>query len=246
MSAGSCHDGKSRQRLKEESLKDCQLRQKKNGILIVGIVLANIVTAFCVLRAAQMETPYWRVEPGLAMRYSIIVKGYTMHILGSNITYGPPPFKALNVSLIDLYVARLPALDDTIDNRTFALRIIDYLKTQQVGTLRYLNGTLFANSGSGMLNIVISQCILPVGAWNLLDSFYPSEPLGGSVCQAYFSEMRNDQFLIGYVTSTGESGNGWFGEVDIDTGVPSTVTSWAVQMNETYSYSYSIVLTISY
>jgi hypothetical protein len=221
------------------------LQQKKTGAVIVGIVLANLLTAGSVLYFAQMETPQWHVKPGVAMTYSIVVRGYSMHILGNNTTYGLPPFAAMNGSLMDLRVTTLPTLDDALDSRNFAMRVIEYLKTEQVGNFRRYDGTEIANSDFGIFNLAVSQCFLPVGAWALLDSFYPSEPEPGLVCQTYFSEMTEDCFVIGYVTSDGISGSGWFGEVNTETGVPSNVSCWGVQTYGEGMYSYSISMRLS-
>ncbi|RDE17127.1 MAG: hypothetical protein C4K47_00205 [Candidatus Thorarchaeota archaeon] len=222
------------------------MEKKKTGMLMTAIILANLIAAFSVFQYAQLETPRWRVNPGLAMTYFIAVTGNSTSVFEENITYGPPPFYVLDDSLISINVTSLPSLDDALSSSSFTEHVIDYLKTQQVGALRHYDGTEIVGAKYDFLNAVVSRCILPVGGWSLLDSFYVDEPEPGFVCNTYFSEVEQDGFLIGHRTYAAGSGIGWSAKVDTVTGVPFTLTIWAMQLQGIDRYSYSIVLTLSY
>ncbi|MFW9846122.1 MAG: hypothetical protein ACFFD6_05215 [Candidatus Thorarchaeota archaeon] len=123
--------------------------------------------------------------------------------------------------LIEVEVTYLPTIPDILRNITFHFYVVEPMKI----ACSFLNGSRLPYYWDIYKNLV-SFSMLPVGDWDLLDSFYPDQeelhPFTiGTV--DYLSEMREENFLFGgrhwdVVPSQ------WYANVSLTLGVPLNIT----------------------
>ena len=218
-------------------------------MLVSGIVMATVISAAVVLVALQYSsttTLEWNVEQGTTLTYLIQVSGFTSQGDPLNITSrGPPPFCDLNNSKVTVEVTWLPEVPPELNGASFSELMIETTKTTLVSPVRYMNGTEVIDPPYELLNDLVSQCLLPIGGWSLLDSFYPDEPNLEFACNTYISRFEVEGFLVGHRYFNIDSGHGWIGTIALETGIPLTAEVWASQYYGNDWFSYHIVLTLT-
>jgi hypothetical protein len=211
----------------------------------IAIILLVSLVGFISFQNLNTPTPYWRVQLGTTLAYSIQVSGFESQGNPLNISdRKPPPYNHLNNSQMTVKITSLPEIPLPLNQTTFADVVIEATKTTLLEPICYLNGTDVINPPHDILNDVVSHCILPIDKWESLDSLYVDEPDFKFACNTYLSKFENDSFFIGYRYFNIDSGNGWHGFVNLQSGIPSTIELWA---NEYYGndwFSYHIVLCI--
>ena len=88
---------------------------------------------------------------------------------------------------------------------------------------------------------IISKCILPIGGWSLIDTFFPnsSEDLG-LYPDTYLSEISGEFFRFGYFKLINDDVSmRWFADINMTNGIPANITQRYFNLN------YLDILTIS-
>ncbi len=173
----------------------------------------------------------WFVQVNEEYHYSLIVTGYKIE---AGVPY-PIPFTALNLTTICVTITSLPIID--LENGTiFSSKTIETLKVS------YLAGNL--TSEMQQIEYLISRCLLPIGAWDVIDGFYPhlDEYENETFYNTYFSEAKNEYFVIGHRTSLVNADEMWFAYVSYSTGMPDSISLWKYADYCCGEYNYTLTL----
>ena len=217
-------------------------------MLVSGIVVVVVISAagLAALQYSNAPTVEWYVEPGTTLTYLMQVSGFTSLGDPLNVTdRGPPPFCDLNNSQMTIEITWLPEVPPGLDGASFSESVIETTKTTLVSPVSYVNGTEVVDPPHDLLNGLVSHCLLPIGGWSHIDSFYPDEPDFEFACNTYISRFEAGGFLVGHRYYNIDAGNGWVGTVALETGIPLTAEIWACQYYGNEWFSYHIVLTLA-
>ena len=180
-------------------------------ILIVGgflIIMQPIPPSFTEL--------YWEVEVGDTLQYEIRNWG----------VYNPLQQAYLDVYLMNntsilATITVLPSISEISNIQSFTSDLIHKIKVN----CAFTNGSQLNDTQNSTLCSIISGCILPLGAWSMIDSLFPDELGGWSPGSKYDSaKLFEDHFTISYMwCGSIDASGGWSGNVSLTTGVPFSI-----------------------
>jgi hypothetical protein len=173
----------------------------------------------------------WYVQESDTYEYFVQVTGYKIE---SGDQY-PVPFASLNHSHLKIQITSLPNID--LENETsFLENVIEFQKASCINQ--------DSTNEQKQLTVIVSKCILPIGAWDQIDTFYPSliSFENESVYQTYFSEIQGELFIIGHRRSLVNSDRMWSALVEQSTGVPHLITYWNYADYCCGEYNYTVTL----
>jgi hypothetical protein len=209
--------------------------------MMTAVVLTIIV---CVLVASSTESirDYlyftWQVQEGDEFIFEVSVEGYTE----TGHVFFPVAQAVLNNTRLKVRIISLPSDSIISDGTTFAEYVIEHMKTN----VSFEDGTPLPLNLVFEMNNLVSRSFLPKGSWNLVDSFYPNnlvQPIN-STAESYISAILGDSFYLGHILYDMNDGVGWSCTCSMDTGIPSSVMSWAWSYGGLVEYSYNVTLTI--
>jgi len=173
----------------------------------------------------------WYVQEDDTYEYLVQVTGYKIE---SGYPF-PVPFAFLNNTHLTIRITSLPSIN--LENETsFSENVIEFQKASCINQ----NST----GEQEQLTVIISKCILPIGAWNEIDTFYPSliRFENESFYQTYFSEIQGGWFVIGHRISLVNSDKMWSAFVENSTGLPHLITYWNYADYCCGEYNYTVTL----
>jgi hypothetical protein len=211
-------------------------RQRIFAAVILTFVI-SLSVGFVTEYVRQSMTFSWAIEEGDDFIFDVIVTGQT-----TNSTEDPPlPFVDMNNTRISVEIISLPNVSITFYSRPFLENIVEHTKTSS----RFVNGTDIPAVHRFTINRHISQCVLPIGGWLHLDSFFPNQidrPFMEH--ESYLSVFRRASFYFGYSENETYEAQEWFGIIDLETGVPVIVSFWFYRTNQVWTYWYNVTMSL--
>ena len=208
------------------------MSEDRKKILLVVVVGLVIIGGILVIPSL----PYsWGIEPGDELVYNVVF----MRNTGgwpeqSNLQL--PSINNFNNTQIVVTIAHLPLIVLTLNGDTFITIIVNPDKI----TCKLENGTEVADEAFNL----ISNCILPIGGWDLIDSYFPNdtESYQGPFYDTYFSEFGDDFFHFGYRKLIGDDTSiSWSGFIHMSTGIPVFVTQRYFDLTYTNEIFFTLV-----
>ena len=209
------------------------------SISVLGLVMAGLLVPG-ILFPSSMR---WAMHNGFSMSFIVHVSGFHMDPLDSS-TYDEttPQYWFLNNTNFVVQISDLPPLESGFTSESFASQILEHLKTSLILPIISANGTELPSSNYLFLNELVSHSLLPVGGWDMIDSFYPDDPEFPYQCDTYLSSNTTTSFLIGHRVYNTDAGFGWNATVDLERGFPLQATTWASQFYGSIWFSYTVTL----
>ena len=211
-------------------------RQRILAVAILTIVI-TLSVGFVTEYVRQSMTFSWAIEEGDEFIFAVVVTGN--RTTGTQVL--PPPFADMNNTRIAVEIVSLPNVTITFYARNFIENIVEHLKTSS----RFANGTDIPSEYYYTINKHVSQCVLPIGGWSHLDSFFPNQvdrPIMNQ--ESYISAHLRNSFFFGYKSNTSNYESEWHGIIDLDNGVPLIASFWIYQEGQPWSYSYTVTMTL--
>jgi hypothetical protein len=139
-------------------------------------------------------------------------------------------------------IVSLPEISQPMDKDKFTNEIVAQLKT----STRLVNGSAIPSESESTINSLISNAILPIKNWKMVESFYGSPawsyPLN-TIEWNYIGVEDYDHFLIGRRGQGYHGGEGWTAHVNLTTGLPIVITESAgYAWGDGSSYGYTLRL----
>ena len=192
-------------------------------LVIIGIVVGGIylVEPF----GLNLAGFYWEVEIGESYVFEVealIENPY--NILEEEDIY-PASF---NGTTINVTVGNLPQLSSVFTRSQFTNDVIRSMKVNW--TVSNLSAYAYSTWTLSKLIDAISGCILPCGAWWLIDFLYPNTLTLGNTRQGRLSILHGSYFEMGYTWGGYDDILEWVGNVSLTTGVPSYI-EWSYSHN---------------
>ncbi|MFW9800787.1 MAG: hypothetical protein ACFFD9_10145 [Candidatus Thorarchaeota archaeon] len=188
----------------------------------------------------------WGVEEGAQFTYDVRVVGYKMYGTGNgSYYYEPPPYACFNNSVITVNITFLPGIPVLLTPDIYAEQIINTDKVTVVPSSNMIENETETEivERYRILSEPISRCLTPVGGWTILDSFYPNE-LELWISNTYLSRLESNEFVLGHHHYFYDSGDGWYGNISLETVIPVSATLWENKMYGSPWIDYSITLTL--
>ena len=206
---------------------------KRIIVLVAGCSILIIGSVILVPSLVNPPPPKirWYVQEDDTYEYLVQVTGYKIE---SGYQF-PVPFAFLNNTYLTIRITSLPSID--LENgSTFSENVIEFQKVSCINQ--------DSTNEQEQLAVIISKCILPIGAWDEIDAFYPSliSFENESVYRAYFSEIQGGLFIIGHRISLVNSDRMWSALVEQSTGVPHLITYWNYADYCCGEYNYTVTL----
>ncbi len=183
------------------------------GIVIAFVILIPVLWVIDPLGGNASEL-YWAVEIGDEFEYSVFHMSSTSEHGVANISY-----LQLNRSLVVFEITSLPEIPLVMDETTYIDSIIDQIKCE----VRFENGSDIPAEFRNDCILLFSHYLLPVGDWDYTDSLFdydPSYNIGETVYD-YLGYQGDGVFIIGHIGSEHHGSEGWKGNVNMTSGVPS-------------------------
>jgi hypothetical protein len=188
----------------------------RTRILLLVVVGLVIITGIIVIPSLPFS---WGVDQGDELVYNVVFVR-TIPQSWAHLPERPyPSINSFNNSQITVTIDHLPLIVLTLNDATFTTIIVSPDKI----TCTLENGTEVDDEAFNLL----SNCILPIGGWNLIDSYFPNntESYQEKPFDTYFSEIGSEFFLFGYRKMISDDTTiSWSGYIDMNTGIPVNVT----------------------
>jgi hypothetical protein len=208
-------------------------------------ILAAVILTFVISLSVGFVTEYvrqsmtfsWAIEEGNDFIFDVTVTG---QLTNTTVDF-PLPFVDMNNTRISVEIISLPNVSITFYSRPFLENIVEHTKTSS----RFSNGTEIPSGRRFTINTHVSQCVLPIGGWLHLDSFFPNhidQPFMEH--ESYLSVFRRPSFYFGYSENETYTAQGWYGIIDLETGVPLTVSFWHFLTSQALTYWYNVTMSI--
>jgi hypothetical protein len=210
-------------------------RQRILAVVILTIVI-SLSVGFVTEYVRQSMTFSWAIEEGDDFIFDVIVTGQT-----TNSTVHPLPFADMNNTRISVEIVSLPNVSIVFYSRPFLENIVEHTKTSS----RFINGTEIPSERRFTINRHVSQCVLPIGGWLHLDSFFPNHidrPFMEH--ESYLSVFRKPFFYFGYSENETIEAQRWYGIIDLETGVPLIVSFWLYGTSQALTYWYNVTMNL--
>jgi hypothetical protein len=211
-------------------------RQRILAAVILTIVV-SLSVGFVTEYVRQSMTFSWAIEEGDGFIFDVIVTGQTTN---STVDF-PLPFVDMNNTRISVEIISLPNVSITFYSGPFLENIVEHTKTSS----RFSNGTEIPAEHRFTINRHVSRCVLPIGGWLHLDSLFPNhinQPF--TEYESYISVFRRPSFYFGYIENETYKGQGWYGIIDLETGVPLTVSFWHFLTSQALTYWYNVTMNL--
>ena len=179
----------------------------------------------------------WAIDEGDEFIYDITVIGATT--MGNQSL--PPTFAAMNNTRILVEIVSLPNVSIVFYASPFVDNTVDYMKTSS----RFVNGTDIPTEYRSPINDHISQCMLPIGAWGHLDSFFPNQVDRPYMeHETYLSVSHRNYFVFGYSSNDTSGSHEWQAVIDLETGVPQTIWFYIYRPVQPWTFRYNVSMSI--
>ena len=211
-------------------------RQRILTVVILTIVI-TLSVGFVTEYVRQSMTFSWAIEEGDVFIFDVSVTGDT----STNTTTLPPPLAAMNNTRIAVEIISLPNVTITFYARNFIENIVGHMKTSST----FSNGTSIPIGYYFPINVHVSRSMLPIGGWSHLDAFFPNEidrPLLED--ESYLSARLRDSFYFGYSSNETLEQSEWHGIIDLNTGVPQIVSFWIRRINQPWTSTYNVTMSL--
>lgn len=172
---------------------------------------------------------------------------FTVHVTGNATSGGvvlDSPFASMNNTMIRSEIVDLPNISIFMRLANFMDEVVKFPKTSS----EFENGSAIPIQHRSQINGLVSRCLLPVGSWALLDSFYPDRvemPQNVTEVETYIGSDLGGIFRIGFARISTNQASGWHGQLDKSTGVPLWMELWAWSNVSPYRYSYNVTLILN-
>ncbi|MHA2395423.1 MAG: hypothetical protein ACXAC0_01860 [Candidatus Thorarchaeota archaeon] len=210
-------------------------RQRIFAAVILTIVI-SLSVGFVTEYVRQSMTFSWAIEEGDDFTFDVIVTGQT-----TNNTLRPLPFVDMNNTRISVEIISLPNVSIVFYSRLFLENIVEHTKTSSL----FINGTEIPTEHRFTINRHVSRCVLPIGGWLHLDSFFPNKinrPFMEH--ESYLSVSRKTSFYFGYSENETYETQEWHGIIDLETGVPLMVSFWFLRTSQALTYWYNVTMNL--
>ena len=210
----------------------------QNERVIIAVILSFVIALSVVYVTEEVYQSMvfsWAIDEGDAFIFDVVVTGNRF----SGNTTIPPPFAEMNNTRISVEIVSLPNVSIIFYSGPFLETVVEPTKTSS----EFINGTDIPAPYRYAINTHISRCVLPVGGWRHLDSFFPNRidrPF--NEYQSYLSVHRGNSFYFGFSSNETTESHVWYGIIDLDTGVPQTVSFWIYQMGQLWTDSYNVTM----
>ena len=208
--------------------------------IISAVVLTLVISlsiGFFTEYIRQSMTFSWAIEENDVFVYEISVIGNTT----TGTTTVPPQFAPMNNTRIAVEIVSLPNVSITFYAIDFIENIVEFLKTSTT----FENGTGLHVQYSYAINSHVSNCILPIGGWSHLDSFFPNDierPLLND--ESYISVQFRDYFFFGYSYNNTNQHIEWFSHLNKLDGVPQLISFYNYMDSQPWIYWYNVTMTL--
>jgi hypothetical protein len=218
--------------------------KKPLAVIIVALVFGSAVAVSFI---GVYDSPfYWGLEVGDEFLYSIEVS-----LSETNIYYGTSQeyYTSLNATQIIVQITDLPNITGWISHQSFLPNVVLSEKI----TCRFSNGSAIPLIFMDSLTVPLSQSLLPLGDWNMIDNFYHDqfpnythpEVDSARTLTHYASTLLEDRIYFGSRELLSIFPNvatyTWEGWSDLETGIPLL----AIYDMKYPSCMYSIYLTVT-
>lgn len=148
-------------------------RQRRLMALVLVVILVGSVSILAFSLVGTFESPfYWGVSVGDEILYSINVSHYE-HNEYYGYTYSN--YLSLDGEQLIVQITELPNVAGLVSSSTFQSQVVEMYKI----SCRFSNGTElpdeFPNEFATNIGKPLSQSILPLGDWTLIDRFFLDE-----------------------------------------------------------------------
>ena len=204
-------------------------------VVVILTLVISLSVGFVTEYVRQSMTFSWAIEEGDEFTFDVIVTGNTT--TSSEVL--PPPFVDMNNTRISVEIISLPNVSITFYSGPFLENIVEYVKTSS----RFANGTNIPSEYRFTINRHVSRCMLPIGGWLHLDSFFPNQINRPSMeHESYLSVFQGYSFYFGHSSNETLEAQEWHGIIDLETGVPRVVTFWLYHTSEPLTYWYNVTM----
>jgi len=210
-------------------------RQRILAAVILTIVV-SLSVGFVTEYTRQSMTFSWAIEEGDDFIFDVIVTGQT-----TNSTVLPLPFVAMNNTRISVEIISLPNVSIVFYSKPFLENIVEHTKTSSC----FINGTEIPTAYRFTINKHVSRCVLPIGGWLHLDAFFQNQinrPFMEH--ESYLSVFRRTSFYFGYSENDTLKAQGWYGIINLETGVPLIVSFWLYRTSQALTYWYNVTMNL--
>ena len=160
---------------------------------------------------------YWGTQVNETLLYEI--RAYGDSYAGNYGVNEIDEILALNQSRVLVTITSLPNLSSVVDSVTFENTVIQKNKV----SCTFENGSNLPSFSNGKMARALSGCILPLGDWSLIDSFYIDQSPGWVADQEFIiARLHADYLFIGWEWSGSyDDSGGWYGNVRLTDGIPT-------------------------
>lgn len=221
--------------------------QRRTLAIVILVVLFGSAGVVNLIPWNTYESPFqWGVEVGEELLYSIEVS-----VTESGYPYGDTcrQFLGLDGEQIIVTITELPNVTGPITEETFLSNVI----LDQKITCRFSNGSAIPQIFIQALKNPISQSLLPIGGWELMDTLFldvfPSVDWSElDTSRHYVGSRTEERFYFAsrelYSIWPNVASEKWEGWSDFDSGIP-----FEAQYTEVYpacTYQYTLVVNMIY
>ena len=124
----------------------------------------------------------------------------------------------LNNTVFETAIITLPPVNWITGAESFLTSVVRAIKVN----CSFVNGTAIPSRVNDIVSEIISGCLLPIGDWSVLDSFYEDEIAPWEPSQEYYAaKLLEDRFVFEWMSyGDFDSREDWIGEVALENGVP--------------------------
>lgn len=218
-------------------------RKTKSGILVIITVIFSPILWISdplVIDASELN---WSVDTGDEVIYNLVYSTANSYLDPSNETLAFW-LEPLNNTQVIFEITYLPEIPQFLN----AIEFIDLVLNQTKSVVRFLNGSEIPTEYHEILNPLLSRCLLPIGDWIYIDRLYIDNPTPSTVYEleyTYLSSFEENHFKIGNAGLSQHGNEGWYGRINMTTGLPITVrqySRWHFGFSPSYGYDFSLVM----
>ena len=182
----------------------------------LGIVFITIVGLILVVPKGHFE---WEIEIGDSLSYEVRTWGND----DSGYLAGIPfeEIMLLNETFVEANISSLPPVNWITSAEFFLTTVVQVSKVN----CSFVNETTLPSRANDIVTEMISVCLLPIGDWSVLDSFYADEIAPWEPGQEYYaSRLLGEQFVFEWISyGDYDSREEWTGFIALENGVPNKI-----------------------
>ena len=191
--------------------------KERKAFLIILLLIIMVPTFFFGSRVILSVNLHWGIDVGDEFSYHILEEGW--YLDGEGITGNRTQYSAINDTYIIVTIQSLPDLSLYPIESMFSTNVIQFMK---IG-IGFENGSALPYQ-YGMIETVLSACILPLGGWILIDSFYQDTDYLGSQFSTYYAYQDSNVFVFGFHMYDIDLDVSYEAVISQDNGMPSALT----------------------